>query len=42
MAKPKADFSADWSDVFEVRSGLLMGVGPQIQLLFQAKQIDIE
>jgi hypothetical protein len=42
IGKPKADFSADWSDISSIRGELWNGGGPQIQLLVQTERASIE
>lgn len=42
MGKPKADFSAEWPDISNVRGELWNGGGPQIQLLVQTRRTSVE
>lgn len=42
MGKPKADFTAKWSDVSSVKGQLWNGGGPQIQLLVQTRGASVE
>lgn len=42
IGKPKADFSAEWSDITSIRGELWNGGGPQIQLLVQTKRAPVE
>ncbi len=42
MGKPKADFTAEWSDVSSVKGQLWNGGGPQIQLLVQTRSASVE
>lgn len=42
LGKPKADFSAEWSDIVSVKGQLWNGGGPKIQLLVQTKRTGLE
>jgi hypothetical protein len=42
IGKPKADFSAEWSDISSVKGQLWNGGGPKIQLLVQTRHTRVE